>query len=74
MRPPFRFCKRKPKGGAEIEGDTPAIMHPESLLHLVVDLPNQALFSNDEEIIDAQNDSVDNCALSLKQEQPSFHT
>jgi hypothetical protein len=41
---------------AKIEGDTPRIMHPEPLLHLIVDLANQALVSNDEEIIDVQND------------------
>jgi hypothetical protein len=41
---------------SEIEGDTPKIMHPEPLLHLILDLPNQALVSNDKEIIDVQND------------------
>jgi len=41
---------------AEIAGDTPQIMHPEPLLHLILDLPNHALVSNDEEIIDVQND------------------
>jgi len=49
---------------AEIEGDTPEIMHPEPLLHLIVDLPNQALVSNDKEIIDVQNDCGNN-VLSL---------
>jgi hypothetical protein len=41
---------------AEMEGDTPEIIHPEPLLHLVLDLPNQALVSNGMEIIDIQND------------------
>jgi hypothetical protein len=41
---------------AEIQGDTPEIMHPEPLLHLSLELPNQALVSNDQEIIDVQND------------------
>jgi len=41
---------------AEIQGDTPEIIHPEPLLHLVLDLPNQVLVSNDEEIIDVQQD------------------
>jgi len=50
---------------AEIEGDTPEIMHPEPLPHLIVDLPNQALVSNDEEIIDVQNDCGDNYAVIL---------
>jgi hypothetical protein len=36
---------------AEIAGDTPTIMHPEPLLHLILDLPNQTLVSNDKEII-----------------------
>jgi len=53
---------------AEVEGDTAEIMHPESLLHLILDLPNQALVSNDEEIIDVQNDCGDDCALILKHE------
>jgi hypothetical protein len=33
---------------AKIEGDTPKIMHPEPLLHLIVDLANQAVVSNGE--------------------------
>jgi hypothetical protein len=37
---------------AEIEGDTPKIMHPEPLLHPILNLPNQALISNDKEIVD----------------------
>jgi len=50
---------------AEIEGDTPEIMHPEPLLHLFLDLTNQALVSNDKEIIDVQNDCRDDCAVIL---------
>jgi len=38
----------------EIDDYTPEIMYPELLLHLILDLPNQALISNDEEIIDVQ--------------------
>jgi len=53
---------------AEMEGDTPEIMHPEPLLHLILDLPNQTLVSNDEEIIDVQSDGGDDYALILKQE------
>ena len=37
---------------AKIDGDTPEIMHPEPLLHLALDQPNQPLVSNDKEIID----------------------
>jgi hypothetical protein len=59
---------------AEIEGDIPELMHPESLLHLALDLRNQALISNDKEIIDLQNDCGDNCALILKHEQSSVDT
>ena len=40
----------------EIEGDTPEIMHPEPLLHLILDLPYQALVSNDMELVDKQHD------------------
>jgi len=50
---------------AEIEGDTPEIMDPEPLLHLVLDLPNQALVSNDKEIIDVQNNCGDDYAVIL---------
>jgi hypothetical protein len=41
---------------AEIDGETPEVMHPEPLLHLSLDLPDQALFRNAEEIIDVPND------------------
>jgi len=40
----------------EIEGGTSEIMHPEPPLHLILDVPNQALVSNDKEIINEQND------------------
>jgi hypothetical protein len=43
-------------------------MHPEHLLHLVLDVPNQALVSNDEEIIDVQYDYRNDYAVILKQE------
>jgi len=62
---------------AEIEGDTPEIMHPEPLLHLILDLPNQALVSNDKEIIDVQNDCGDDYAVILfvmEHEQSSVDT
>jgi hypothetical protein len=39
----------------EMAGDTPKIMHPEPLPHLLIDLPTPALVSNDEETIDIQN-------------------
>ena len=50
---------------AEIEGDTPEIMHPEPLLHLVIDLPNQALVSYDKEIIDVQNNCGNDYSVIL---------
>jgi len=59
---------------AAIEEDAPEIMHPEPLLHLVLDLPNQALVSNDEEIIDVQNDCGIDYAVILKHEQSSVDT
>jgi hypothetical protein len=62
---------------AEIQGDTPKIMHPEPLLHLVLDLPNQALFSNDKEIIDVQNNRSNNNSVNLlvmEHEQSSVDT
>jgi hypothetical protein len=42
---------------AEIDGDSPKIMHPEPLLQLVLNLPNPALVSTDEEMIDVQKSS-----------------
>ena len=62
---------------AEIEGDTLEIMHPEPLLHLILDLPNLALVSNDKEIIDVQNDCGDDYAvilLVMEHEQSSIDT
>ena len=50
---------------AEIEGATPRIMHAEPLLHLVLDLRNQALISIEKKIIYVQNDCGDDCALIL---------
>jgi hypothetical protein len=49
----------------EIEADTPEIMHPENLLHPILDLPNQALVWNDMEIIEVQNDCGDDYAVIL---------
>jgi hypothetical protein len=59
-----------------MEGDTPDIMHPEPLPHLILDLPNQALVSNDKVIIDVQNDSSNDYVLILimKHEQSSIDT
>jgi len=48
-----------------IDGDTPKILHPEPLLHLILDLPNQALVSNGKEIIDIQHLCWNNFALTL---------
>jgi hypothetical protein len=38
-------------------------MHPEPLLHLALDLPNQALVCNDEEIIELKNDCGNDYAV-----------
>jgi hypothetical protein len=60
---------------ARIPGDTPEIMHPEPLLHVVIDQPNQAQVSNDKEIIDLRNDCDDDyfmIHLVMEQEQSSF--
>jgi hypothetical protein len=61
---------------AEIEGNTPKMMHPDPLLHPILDLPNQALVSNCKEFIDIQNDRCNNYVLILimKHEQASFDT
>jgi len=60
----------------EIEGDTPEIIHPDPLLHLVLDLPNEALVSTDEEIIDVQNNCGNGYALIriMEQRQSSADT
>jgi hypothetical protein len=50
---------------AEIEGDNPEIMHLESLPHLILDVPNQALVTNEKEIINLQNDHSNNYVLIL---------
>jgi hypothetical protein len=50
-------------------------MHPEPLLHVVIDQPNQAQVSNDKEIIDLRNDCDDDyfmIHLVMEQEQSSF--
>jgi len=62
---------------AKIDGVTPGIMHPEPLLHLVLDLPNKALVSNDKEIIDVQNDCGNDYSVTLlvmEHEQSSIDT
>ena len=53
---------------AEIKGDTPKIMHPEPLLHVILDWPNEALARNNEEIIDRPNDWSNDYAMILKHE------
>jgi hypothetical protein len=50
---------------AEIAGHTPQIMHPESLLYLVLDLPKQALVSIHKVIIDIQNDRGNDYVLII---------
>jgi hypothetical protein len=49
-------------------------MHPEPFLHLILDLPTEALVSNDKEIIDVEDHCGDDCALILKHEQSSVDT
>ena len=60
---------------AEIEGDTPEIMHPEPLLYLVLDLSNEVLVSNDKEVINIQNHRSNDYVLILimKDEQSSVN-
>jgi hypothetical protein len=50
---------------ADIAGDTPDIIHPKPLLHLILDQANQALVSNDKEIINVQNGYSDKYAVIL---------
>jgi hypothetical protein len=40
-------------------------MHPGPLLHLVLDLPNQAFVTDDEKIIDVQNDCGNDYSVIL---------
>jgi len=49
----------------EIEGDTPEIMHPEHILHLVLHLQKHPLVSKDEKIIDLQNTCGNDYVLIL---------
>jgi len=56
---------------AEIEEDTPEIMHPEPLLHLVFDLPIKALVSSDEEIINLQNDRGNDVLILIMEHEQS---
>jgi hypothetical protein len=48
---------------AKFEDDILEIMYLETHHHLMVDLRNQALISDDEEIFDKPNDCGNNCAL-----------
>jgi hypothetical protein len=50
---------------ANIQADTPKILHPEPLLHLTRDLPNHALVSKDKKIIDVQNNRGNDYVLIL---------
>jgi hypothetical protein len=50
---------------ATIDDDTSEIMHPDPLLHLILDLPNQVLVSNGKEIINVQNDCSNDYAVIL---------
>jgi hypothetical protein len=62
---------------AVIEGGTPEIIHPEPLLHLIFDLPNEVHVSNDEEIINVEEDCGDDYAVILhvmEHEQSSVDT
>jgi hypothetical protein len=61
---------------AEIEADTSEMMHPEPPFHLILDLPNQALVSNDTEVIDVQNGRNNNNVLIpiLENQQSSVDT
>jgi hypothetical protein len=56
----------------KIQGDTPKIMYPEILLHLILDLPNQALINNDKEVIDILTICSEDWALMLKHKQYSI--
>ena len=53
---------------AEIEGNSAEIMHPEPLLHSVLDLLSEALVSNDAEIMELQNDRGNDYAVIFKHE------
>jgi len=44
---------------------TPVITHPETMLDQILDLPNRALFSDNEEIINVHNDCGNDDALSV---------
>jgi hypothetical protein len=55
--------------------DTPEIMDPQPLLHQILDLANQALMSNDKEIINVQNGCLNNVLiLTMQHEQSSVDT
>jgi hypothetical protein len=56
---------------ADLEGDPPAILHPEPLLHQILHLPNQACVSNDEEIIDVQNDCRNDAFIHIMEHEPT---
>jgi hypothetical protein len=60
---------------AGIDGDTPEIMQPDHFVHLMHDLPNEALYSNDVGIIDVQNDcGNDVLILIMEHKQSSVDT
>jgi hypothetical protein len=63
-------------GPATKEGDTSFMMHPESRPHVMLDLPNQALSSNGQEIIEEQDDCGNEYVLIrvMEHEQSSLDT
>lgn len=54
------------------EGDAPEIMHVEHLLNLMHDLPNQDHFSNNQAIINIQNNCRDDGTLILNHKESSI--
>ena len=59
------FEHTPPYNNVEIDADTSELMHLEPLPHLILDLPNQALISNDTEIIHVQSNCSDHYAMIL---------
>jgi len=61
---------------AEIEGNTPEIMHPEHILHRIIYVCREVIDSVDEEIIDTQHDCGNDCAviMNMQHDQLSVNT
>jgi hypothetical protein len=53
----------------EMKRETPKIMDPEHLLLLVLDLPNQALVTNDKEILNVQNESANYVMIHIMEHE-----